>query len=138
VISPRSLPEVVSNPLRALIFVGIMVSFCVVFSRTWLYVGGQNPRAVAKQLVESGMQIPGFRRSYRPIETILERYIPVVTMLGGVIVGLISAVADFFGVFGTGMGLLLSVGILYQYYQLLMQEQLSEMYPGLARFLGEG
>jgi preprotein translocase subunit SecY/protein transport protein SEC61 subunit alpha len=138
VISPRSLSEVVANPLRALIFVGIMVSFCVVFSRTWLYVGGQNPRAVAKQLVDSGMQIPGFRRSYRPIETILARYIPVVTMLGGIIVGLISAVADFFGVFGTGMGLLLSVGILYQYYQLLMQEQLSEMYPGVARFLGEG
>ena len=41
-----------------------------------------------------------------------------------------------FGVFGSGMGVLLSVGILYQYYQLLVQEQVSEMYPALRRFVG--
>lgn len=137
VISPRSISEVANDPLKALIFAGIMVSFCVIFSLTWLQVGGQNPRTVAKQLVDSGMQIPGFRRSHKPIEMLLQRYIPVVTVLGGAIVGLISAVADFFGVFGTGMGVLLSVGILYQYYQLLMRERLTEMFPAVSRFLGE-
>jgi len=35
------------------------------------------------------------------------------------------------------MGILLSVGILYQYYQLIMRERVSEMYPALRRFLGE-
>ncbi len=91
---------------------------------------------MAKQLVDSGMQIPGFRRSQRPVEMILKRYIPVVAVLGGVIVGLIASVADFFGVFGSGMGVLLSVGILYQYYQLLMQERVAEMYPALRGLLG--
>jgi len=67
---------------------------------------------------------------------ILKRYIPVVAVLGGVIVGLIASVADFFGVFGSGMGVLLSVGILYQYYQLLMQERVAEMYPALRGLLG--
>lgn len=136
VISPRSLSEVVEDPARALIFTGIMVAFCVVFSLTWLEVGGLGPRTVAKQLVDSGMQIPGFRRSKRPIELLLKRYIPVVAILGGIIVGLISSVADFFGVFGSGMGVLLSVGILYQYYQLLMQERVAEMYPALRHLLG--
>ncbi|MCW3976836.1 MAG: preprotein translocase subunit SecY, partial [Candidatus Bathyarchaeota archaeon] len=97
---------------------------------------GLGPSTVAKQLVDSGMQIPGFRRSGKPIETVLKRYIPTVTVLGGAIVGLIAAVADFFGVFGTGMGILLSVGILYQYYQTLMQERVSEMYPAIRRFFG--
>jgi preprotein translocase subunit SecY len=82
------------------------------------------------------MQIPGFRRSERPIAQILQRYIPTVAVLGGVLVGLIAGVADFFGVFGSGMGVLLSVGILYQYYQLLVQEQVSETYPALRRFIG--
>ncbi|RLI47273.1 preprotein translocase subunit SecY [Candidatus Bathyarchaeota archaeon] len=136
VISPRNLSEVASDPTRALIFTGIMVAFCIVFSITWLEVGGLGPRTVAKQLVDSGMQIPGFRRSQRPIEMILKRYIPVVAVLGGIIVGLIASVADFFGVFGSGMGVLLSVGILYQYYQLLMQEQVAEMYPALRGLLG--
>jgi len=136
VISPRNLIDVQSDPVRALVFTGIMVSFCVVFSLTWIEVGGLGPKTVAKQLVDSGMQIPGFRRSGKPIEMVLNRYIPVVTILGGLVVGLIAAVADFFGVFGSGMGVLLTVGILYQYYQILMQERVAEMYPGFRRFLG--
>ncbi len=136
VIAPRSITDVIANPLRAIVFAGIMIAFCIVFSLTWLEVGGLGPSTVAKQLVDAGMQIPGFRRSERPIEMVLKRYIPTVTILGGAIVGLIAAVADFFGVFGTGMGILLSVGILYQYYQTLMQERAAEMYPALRRFFG--
>jgi preprotein translocase subunit SecY len=133
---PRDISNVVADPLRALGFAGIMISFCIVFSLTWLEVGGLGPSTVAKQLVDSGMQIPGFRRSGKPIELLLKRYIPTVTILGGFIVGLVAAVSDFFGVFGSGMGVLLSVGILYQYYELLMQERVAEMYPALRGFFG--
>jgi preprotein translocase subunit SecY/protein transport protein SEC61 subunit alpha len=134
--APNGLAAVAADPIKALIFVGVMVSFSVLFSLTWLEVGGLGPSTVAKQLVDSGMQIPGFRRSGKSIEMILGRYIPVVTVLGGAIIGLIASVAGFFGVFGTGMGVLLAVGILYQYYQLLVQEQVAEMYPAFGRMLG--
>ncbi|MCW4031251.1 MAG: preprotein translocase subunit SecY, partial [Candidatus Bathyarchaeota archaeon] len=134
--APNGIAQVTADPLRALVFVGVMVTFAVIFSLTWLEVGGLGPSTVARQLVDSGMQIPGFRRSGRSIEMILKRYIPVVTILGGAIIGLIASVAGFFGVFGTGMGVLLAVGILYQYYQLLVQEQVAEMYPALGRVLG--
>jgi len=139
VIPPRSIPDIVGDPLgpvRALGYTGILVAFSIIFSLTWLEVGGLGPSTVAKQLVDSGMEIPGFRRSEKPVEQVLKRYIPTVTILGGALVGVIAAVADFFGVFGTGMGVLLSVGILYQYYQLLMQERVAEMYPALRRFFG--
>jgi preprotein translocase subunit SecY len=138
VTSPRSLAAVSSDLTRALVFTGIMVAFCIVFSLTWIEVGGLGPKKVAQQLIDAGMQVSGFRRSGRRIEILLSRYIPTVTVLGGITVGLIAAIADFFGVFGTGMGALLSVGILYQYYQLLMQERVIEMYPALRGFLGEG
>jgi preprotein translocase subunit SecY len=82
------------------------------------------------------MQIPGFRRSERPIELLLRRYIPVVTVLGGLTVGFLAAVADFMGAFGTGTGILLTVGIIYQYYQELIKERVTEMYPGMQRLLG--
>jgi preprotein translocase SecY subunit len=136
VTAPRNLAAVAADPIRALAFAGIMVTFAVIFSITWLEVGGLGPRTVAKQLVDSGMHIPGFRRSGRSIELILKRYIPAVTILGGAIIGLIAAVSEFFGVFGTGTGILLAVGILYQYYQILVQEQAAEMYPALGRVLG--
>ncbi len=136
VLAPRGFSDVIGNPIRSLIYASILILFCVIFSLTWLEVGGLDPGTVAKQLVDSGMQIPGFRRSEKPIGVILKRYIPVVTVLGGFIVGLLAAMADFFGAFGTGTGILLLVGIIYQYYQQLARERVMEMYPSLQRFLG--
>jgi preprotein translocase SecY subunit len=136
VTSPNNLLHVMEDPLRAFGYLGILMAFCVVFSLTWLEVGGLGPSTVAKQLVDSGMQIPGYRRSGKAVESILKRYIPAVTVLGGIIVGLVAGVSDFFGVFGSGMGILLAVGIIYQYYETLMQERAAEIYPAFRRLFG--
>ncbi|MGA2309265.1 MAG: preprotein translocase subunit SecY [Candidatus Bathyarchaeia archaeon] len=137
VTAPRNFLQIMGNPGQAFGYLGILVVFCVVFSLTWLEVGGLGPSTVAQQLVDSGMQIPGYRRSGKAIESILKRYIPVVTVIGGIIVGLVAGITDFFGVFGSGMGILLSVGIIYQYYETLMQERATEMYPAFRRIFGE-
>jgi preprotein translocase subunit SecY len=134
---PNSLVSVAAEPIRASVYLAILVAFCAVFSLIWLEVGGLGPDKVAQQLMDSGMQIPGHRRSARPIKAILKRYIPVVTVLGGIIVGLVAGLADFLGVFGTGTGILLSVGIIYQYYELLMRERAAEMFPAFRRIMGE-
>jgi preprotein translocase subunit SecY len=134
---PNNVLGVAAEPVRAAVYLAILVAFCAVFSLIWLEVGGLGPDKVAKQLMDSGMQIPGYRRSGRPIEAILKRYIPVVTILGGIVVGLVAGFADFLGVFGTGTGILLSVGIIYQYYELLMRERAAEMFPAFRRILGE-
>jgi preprotein translocase subunit SecY len=125
------------DPYKALGYLAILVAFCVIFSLTWLEVGGLGPSTVANQLVDAGMQIPGYRRSGKAIESILKRYIPAVTVLGGIVVGLIAGITDFFGVFGSGMGILLSVGIIYQYYEVLMQERAAEMIPAFRRVFGD-
>lgn len=137
VTAPHNIQNVIAEPFRAAAYLGILVAFCAVFSLIWLEVGGLGPNKVAKQLMDSGMQIPGYRRSERPIEQILKRYIPVVTVLGGIIVGLVAGFSDFLGAFGTGTGILLSVGIIYQYYELLMRERAAEMFPAFRRILGE-
>ncbi len=134
---PRNIQGVIAAPVQAFVYLGIIIAFCAVFSLIWLEVGGLGPSKVAKQLMDSGMQIPGYRRSGRPIEAILKRYIPVVTVLGGIIVGLVAGVSDFLGAFGSGTGILLSVGIIYQYYELLMRERAAEMFPAFRRILGE-
>ncbi|MCK4313615.1 preprotein translocase subunit SecY [Candidatus Bathyarchaeota archaeon] len=136
VLSPRSFTGVMADPVKAFVYLGILVAFSVIFSLTWLEVGGLGPSTVAKQLVGAGMMIPGYRRSGKAVESILKRYIPVVTILGGVIVGLIAGVSDFFGVFGSGMGILLSVGIVYQYYEMLVREKAAEMYPAFRKVFG--
>jgi len=136
VTAPHTLTNVMERPDRALGYLGILIAFCIIFSLTWLEVGGLGPSTVSKQLVDAGMQIPGYRRSGKAVESILGRYIPVVTILGGLTVGLIAGISDFFGVFGSGMGVLLSVGIIYQYYEILMRERAAEMYPAFRRIFG--
>ena len=137
VTAPHSIQNLGADPVRAAVYLGILVAFCAVFSLIWLEVGGLGPSTVAQQLMDSGMQIPGYRRSGKPIESLLKRYIPVVAILGGLIIGLIAGVADFLGVFGSGTGILLAVGIIYQYYELLMRERAAEMFPAFRRILGE-
>jgi len=136
VTAPHSWVNVVERPDRALGYLAILVAFCIIFALTWLEVGGLGPSTVSKQLVDAGMEIPGYRRSGKAVESILKRYIPTVTILGGVIVALIAGISDFFGVFGSGMGILLSVGIIYQYYEILMRERAAEMYPAFRRIFG--
>jgi preprotein translocase subunit SecY/protein transport protein SEC61 subunit alpha len=134
--SPRGLEEILYDPLRAVIYGAIMISVCALFSIIWIEIGGMDSKTVAKQLVDSGMQIPGYRRSENTIKTILDKYIPTLAVLGGLIVGVLTVVTDFFGVFGTGMGILLAVSILYQYYETLIRESAAEMYPMMRSLLG--
>ncbi|MEM2937424.1 MAG: preprotein translocase subunit SecY [Candidatus Bathyarchaeia archaeon] len=136
VTSPGNLSKVIAEPVRAAGYLAILVAFCIIFSLTWLEVGGLGPSTVAKQLIDAGMQIPGYRRSGKAVEQILKRYIPAVTVLGGIIVGLIAGLSDFFGVFGSGIGILLSVGIIYQYYEILVRERAAEMYPAFRKLFG--
>jgi preprotein translocase subunit SecY len=137
VVPPHNLPGVLADPVRALIYAALLVVFCVFFAVTWVEVGGMDANTVAKQLLDSGMQIEGFRRSQIPIRQLLQRYIPVVTILGAIIIGVIAASADFLGAFGSGTGILLTVGIIEQYYQILVKERITELYPGARAFIGE-
>ncbi|MCW4011919.1 MAG: preprotein translocase subunit SecY [Candidatus Bathyarchaeota archaeon] len=134
--SPGSLTGVMTDPVRAIIYLLIVVGFCVLFSITWLEIGGLGADQMADQLLQSGMQISGFRRSKKPLEKLLNRYIPTITVIGGMIIGLLAALSEFFGVFGSGMGALLAVSILYQYYQTMVQEQVEDLYPFLRGAFG--
>jgi len=130
------LSTVLHDPVQAGIYTGLFILACVFFAATWVEVGGMDSKTVAKQLIDSGMQVEGFRRSGEPIRQILQRYIPTVTILGAIVIGLIAVGADFLGAFGTGTGILLTVGIVEQYYQILVKERITEIYPGMKAILG--
>ncbi|MHA1916788.1 MAG: preprotein translocase subunit SecY [Candidatus Ranarchaeia archaeon] len=124
---PRGIEVVLADPIRAAIYGVIMILLCGAFASIWIEVAGLTPRDISKQLMGSGVVVPGFRRSPKVIESLLSRFIPTVTLLGGLIMGLIAVSADFLNALGTGTGILLTVGIIYQYYEIIAEEQLSEM-----------
>ncbi len=106
----------------------------IIFSVLWVETAGMDPRSVAEQITSVGLQIPGFRRDPRIVERVLARYIMPLAVLGGAAVGLLASVADFLGTLGTGTGILLTVMIIHNFYELIVYRYLEEMHPMLRRF----
>lgn len=135
--SPSGLSAVAAEPLRAVVYMLILMGTCMAFAWLWVNMTSMGPRDVAQQLHRSGMSIPGFRRDIRIMERVLSRYITVVTLLGGAAVGALAAGADFLGALSSGTGILLTVSIIYRLYQEIAREQISEMFPAARRLFGE-
>ena len=123
--------------VHAIVYLTIFVVLCIVLGRIWVEVSGLAPRDIARQILGSKMQIDGFRSSEKVIEKILARYIPALTIINGIIVGLLSFFADFLGALGSGTGLLLMVGIMQNFAETIAKEAASEQYPTLAGFMGK-
>ena len=133
---PQGVDATVADPIRAAVYLAYLITLAVMFARLWVEIGGLNPKAVAKNLMEADVQVPGFRRTGLSIEQVLNRYIPTLTIIGGILIGLVAGISDLFGVFGSGIGILLMVDIILQYYQSLLKEQVEEVSPALAGLLG--
>jgi len=120
------------------VYFGAMVGGSILFAKFWIQTTNMGPEAVARQIEATGMQIPGFRREPRVLRRVLERYIPVITVISGAAVGALAAGADLIGTLGnaSGTGVLLTVGIIINLYEAMGREQLMEMNPLLRRFLG--
>ncbi len=133
---PRGLELAALDPLRAVGYVLFMIGIVVVFGKLWVELGGLSPKSAAKNLLDADVQIPGFRRSNQPIEVLLNKYIPSVTLIGSMILGALAGISDVLGVFGTGIGILLMVDILINYYNQLVREQVEIVMPRLGALLG--
>jgi preprotein translocase subunit SecY len=133
---PRGLAIVALDPLRAVGYILFLITIVVIFGKLWVELGGLSPKSAAKNLLDADVQVPGFRRSNEPIEALLEKYIPSVTILGSAILGLLAGVSDVLGVFGSGIGILLMVDILINYYNQLIKEQVEVVMPRLGALLG--
>lgn len=122
--------------LRVGIDCTVMILGGALFAIFWVKTAGLDSKHVARQIQNSGMQIPGYRRSPAVLERYLDRYIPRVTVIGGVFIGLLSVLANMLGIIGFvgGTGLLLTVSIIYRLYEQVANEQMMEMYPFMRGF----
>ena len=121
--------------IHVIVYIVVLMLLCIVFGKFWIELTGQSPKKVAEQLSSYGWQIPGFRRDPRIVENLLNKYIPTLTVLGSAFVGLLAALATLTGAIGSGMGILLTVGIIYGLFKQLEQERLYETYPFLEKMV---
>ena len=133
---PQGLEQLISDPLHGIIYLVIFVFLCILLGRVWVEVSGLAPRDISRQIIDSGMQIPGFRSSEKIIERILKRYIPTLIILNGIIIAVMSFFADSLGALTSGTGLLIAIGIVHQYSEQIAKEAAASQYPAMRAFLG--
>ncbi|MBN1386767.1 preprotein translocase subunit SecY [Candidatus Woesearchaeota archaeon] len=120
---------------HGLVYLLFMIGGAVVFSYFWVQTSGMDARSQAKQIMSSGLQIPGFRQDPRVMERLLERYIGPLTVMGAIFVGFIAASADLIGALSSGTGILLTVMIIYKLYEDIARKHMFDMHPAMRKFM---
>ena len=134
--TPNDVSLLVTDPIRVIIYAIFFLACSILFSYLWVEISGLNAKKISEQLYKSGIQIPGFRSSKRQLYKILKKYIPALTIISGLYVGIIAFCADLTGALGGGTGVLLTVGIMHKIYEEMAEEQLMSANPVLRKFLG--
>lgn len=121
--------------LQALIYTLALVIGSVVFSIFWVQTANMNAQSQARQILASGLQIPGFRRDERVLERVLDRYIWPLTIIGGAAIGLLAALADLTGALAHGTSIVLTVSIIYKLYEEISKQHMMDMHPAMRKFM---
>jgi len=122
--------------LQAFTYLTFLMLGAMVFSIFWMQTAGMDARSQAKQMMSSGLQIPGFRRDERVLERLLSRYIWPLTVMGGLSIGFLSGFADITGTLSSGTGILLAVMIIYKLYEEISRQHMMDMNPMMRKFMG--
>lgn len=120
---------------QSLTYMLFMTLAAVMFAIFWVNTSGMDAKSQANQIMSSGLQVPGFRRDPRVLESILSRYIMPLTIMGGAAVGLLAALADISGALVRGTAILLAVMIIYRLYEEVAQQHAMDAHPAVRKFL---
>ncbi len=138
---PNIVQALITSSLRFLdlahasVYMLFLMGGAVLFSIFWVQTSGMDAASQAKQILSSGLQVPGFRRDPRVLEQILSRYIFPLTVLGGLSIGVLAALADVSGALVNGTSILLTVMIIYRLYEEIAQQHMMDMHPALRKMM---
>jgi len=122
--------------IQAIVYMIFMIVGCIIFSVFWVQTAGMDARSQARQIMASGLQIPGFRKDQRILEQLLNRYIQPLTIMGAIAIGFLASLADLTGALSSGTGILLAVMIIYKLYEEISKQHMMDMNPLMRRFMG--
>jgi len=127
------LPKYLIQGLTHMLF---FVFFSTLFAILWVKTSGMDAKAQAHKITSSGLQVAGFRQDERILESILNRYIMPLTVMGGLAIGLLASLTDLLGALVSGTGVLLVIMIFFQFYQNIAKQHETDMNPAIRKFMG--
>ncbi|MBS3086301.1 preprotein translocase subunit SecY [Candidatus Pacearchaeota archaeon] len=127
------LPKFLIQGLTHILF---FMFFSTLFAVFWVKTSGMDSASQAHKISASGLQVSGFRQDERILESILDRYIMPLTVMGGLAIGLLASVTDLLGALVSGTAILLVIMIMFQLYQNIAQQHEMDMHPVMRKFVG--
>lgn len=121
--------------LQGLTHILFFMFFSTIFAVFWVKTSGMDARSQAHKIAASGLQVSGFRQDERILESILDRYIMPLTVMGGLAIGFLASLTDLLGALVSGTAILLVVMIMFQFYQSIAQQHEFDMYPAMRKFI---
>jgi preprotein translocase subunit SecY len=122
--------------LQAITHIISFTFLCIIFSIFWVKSSGMDAKSQAKKIASSGLQVAGFRQDIRILESILDRYVMPLTIMGGAAIGLLASVTNLLGALVSGTSILLVIMIMFQFYQNIAQQHMADMNPAIRKFMG--
>jgi len=119
----------------ALVYMILLMGGAVMFSYFWVQTSGMDAKSQAKQILASGLSMPGFRQDQRIMERLLQRYIGPLTIMGALAIGFLAALADISGALVNGTSLLLAVMIVFRLYEDIAKQHMYDMHPMMRKFM---
>jgi protein transport protein SEC61 subunit alpha len=120
---PRSIEHCLEDPLQALFYTFFALAasaffaqvICrprdsiaiaindIILSQMWVQLSNSGPEAIADQIMRQGLTLRGKRDITKgsrdvAVEKVLSKYISTAAILGGVLIGLITLIADITGI----------------------------------------
>ncbi len=121
--------------LQAVTYTIFFVFFSTLFAVFWVKTSGQDAKSQAHNIASSGLQVAGFRQDERILESILDRYIMPLTIMGGIAIGFLAAVTNLLGAIVSGTAMLLVIMIMFQFYESIAQQHQMDMHPLMRKFV---
>jgi len=121
--------------LQGLTHTIIYVILSTLFAVFWVKTSGMDSKTQAHKIAASGLQIAGFRQDERVLESILDRYILPLTVMGGIAIGLLASITNLMGALISGTAILLVIMIFFQFYQSIVQQHQTDMNPAFRKFM---
>lgn len=122
--------------IQGLTHILFFVFFSTIFSVFWIKTSGMDAKAQAHKIAASGLQVAGFRQDKRVLESILDRYIMPLTVMGGLAIGFLASITNLLGALVSGTAILLVIMIFFQFYQNIVQQHQMDMAPVMKKFVG--
>jgi preprotein translocase subunit SecY len=121
--------------LQGLTHTLIYVLLSTIFAVFWVKTSGMDAKTQAHKISSSGLQIAGFRQDERVLESILDRYIMPLTVMGGIAIGFLASITNLMGALVSGTAILLVITIFFQFYQSIVQQHQTDMNPAFRKFM---